>query len=413
MDVKNKIMLNTLSRTAGYYTVVDLITKAIQAGSLLFLANFFSKINFGSFSILYAVMQLFTALIIGGVVEFATPLIDVDRKSSNKEIENLIKKILLLMIARLIYIFPFIIFGIFIFIFYGYSEKLPINVYWLAICIVAGIVNGTINAYIGILTCYGLHQRSITFRSKIIVAQSLIGIISAYIFFDINYYLVGLILVPFLMCAKSISKFPSINIWDSKEFLSNAFDYFFLNSILNWIPWYGLTLAVGIFVNSREAADYALIINFLSVMLLAASGFSQAFISVQIKLNGYIPKVLKYKVIGIQAIMLLICAALLYASYLLMLDFGIITNEYRNLDLKLIITLISIVVSSAYFINISLYSLRRRGRTLFLISLYAVSLGALSGWLCYQIKFTYFPYMAFCTFFIARAWMVSANSNKK
>lgn len=410
MKIKNNIkILATLSRTAGYYTVVDFITKAIQAASLLFLANVFTKLEFGSFSILYAVMQFFTALVIGGVVEFATPLIVVDGKGSNKKIEDVFRETLLLIISRLIYSIPIIIFGVLIFLLYGLSAKFSLNLFWLAVCAIAGIVNGAINTYIGILTCYGLHQRSINFRSKIIVAQSLVGIISAYIFYEINYYLVALVLMPFLLCLKSLGKFPLVNIGELKKYISYAFDYFFLNSILNWIPWYGLTLAVGIFVNSREAADYALIMNFLSVMLLAAGGFSQAFISIQINLNGYIPRIIKYKVIAMQAIILLVCAALLHGSYLLMLDFGVINDEYTNLDLKLIITLISMVVSSAYFLNVAIYSLRRRGRTLFLISLCSVSIGAISGWICYQFKMTYFPYITFCTFFVARAWLVSVN----
>lgn len=402
--------LISLSRTAGYYTVVDFATKATQAASLLFLANVFSKAEFGSFSILYAVMQFFMALVVGGVVEYATPLLVGDAKNSNKGIEIVLERSFLLITARMICLIPVISLCVLLLDFYVLEKKYYLDLFWLAVCAVAGVVNGVINAHVGILTCYGLHRKSIFYRSKVMIAQNFAGVVIAYTFHEINYYLAALVLMPFLVIDKSLTRLVQGNIYESKRYISDAFSYFFLNSIINWIPWYGLTLAVGIFLSSRAAADYALIMNFLSVMLLAAGGFSQAFISIQIGANGYIPKLMKYRVIVLQTVVLFVCATLLYVTYSVMLKLGVIGYEYGDLHERLMLTLCAVIVSSAYFVTVPIYSLRKRGRTLVFISLCAVASGAISGLICYKVDVFYFPYAAFCAFFVVRAWLVSVKS---
>jgi len=403
------VLINQLTKIAGFYTLVDLITKSIQAFIILILAAIFNKSEFGSFAILSAVMQFLSVLVQGGVVEIVTPCLITTVEKSQK-IRNAFIFACSIIIKRLLIIFAFSAIIILFLLTQGMVEFQSIKIGWYIIFAIAGILNGIANVYIPILTNAGEHNISIVFRAKLIIIQNIFGLSLALLFYDIKYYAVALILIPILLFGKELIKIRVSKLKLLKYTDNVQINYFLVNSVLNWCPWYGLAFAIGVLLGKDAAAEYALVTNIASVVLITAGGFSQAFTSLQFRSDRSIADQSVGRVIAMQIILLSILTTLILLFYNLLTYYELINQNYRHLHEKILITLFSIVLSSAYFITVSLYSLSNRGLELLIISIISGTIASACAFGGYAINKQLFPYIFFSIFFITRAALVCKNS---
>jgi len=145
-------------------------------------------------------------------------------------------------------------------------------------------------------------------------------------------------------------------------------------------------------------------------MLLAAGGFSQAFISVQISLKNSLLNKRVGQIIAIQTIVLSGCAAIIVYIYKVGIYFGFINSGYEDLQIKLFICLAAIVVSAPYFITVPAYSLSGKSGTLVCTSMLAITMAVVVGAVSYSLLAAYFPYIFFAVFFVTRGIAVSSRS---
>lgn len=397
-----------MKKEAGYYTLVDLFTKGFQAITVLCLAKLFSKDDFGYFSILYAFFQLFTSIMIGGVLEHVISKLANHEYPSTES--NAILVALKMLAVRLLYLFPMSCVALVIFLYVNRDATSFEYCFWIIVSAIAGTLNGIQNIHIGILTCVGEHRRSIILRAKVIILQCTLGLFIALTAKNIQLYLIALALVPAIFCVRPISKVCVCARGCGEIKFRGAVNYFFFNALLNWMPWYGLTIMVGLFLGEGASAEYSLIMNIVSVMLLVAGGVSQAILPMQISLGLEQLSSKIRKALSIQLVLLVLMAGALISLYYISIDFGLLNENYSGIQFKLLICLISIVISAGYFLSVAMYSLNNRGLELFNISIFALLASILLGIITFNIVMEYFPYVFFSSFFVLRGLVVCVRS---
>jgi O-antigen/teichoic acid export membrane protein len=399
--------LASLTKAAGHYTIVDFSTKAIQAISILILAKTFSKTDFGQFSILFSVLQLASVLVIGGAVESAVPILARKDAEIDELMRQALEKSYSIVRFRMVILIPIAVATATLLALTSSSLVISASWGWLVVYSLAGIASGCANTYIGVLTCAGDHHKSIYFRANLIIGQSIVGVALAMFLGSPNYYGLSILMIPLLLMRSAILRNYQNLIKNLSKYQVGAFDYFFINAVINWLPWYGLTLMVGMVLGRESAAEYSLIMNITSVLLIAAGGFSQAFISEQIRSSHLTIGGKIGSVIALQTIILSIIAGLLIFCYRILLNLNFINDGYDHLQERLSVSLLSIVVSSSYFITVAAYSLREKGLTLLNISYCSIFIAIIAGCISYIIDETYFPYVVFSSFFVVRGFLVS------
>lgn len=271
------------------YGLLELVSRLIQALSIVLLAASFDKPQFGIFYSYLAIYQFVTVLGSGGLTE------SLMRRLANRGVEETAQEAQLHLpgyvrryLQRTVFIaVPLAVITYLVFL-QGKAEHS--NAVLIA-TVLSGLSYGLVMLITGYLTCAGANRLSFCLRSAYAGLSFFIATAMALMSRNILYFFFGMCaagLATALLAMRMTPGFPR-GWWRNNPPAAGVDSswWFVVPSVLNWFFWYGLVLCVSSYFGTARAAELAFVNNLATVLLLINSAVSQAWVSRYLRLVSH------------------------------------------------------------------------------------------------------------------------------